>query len=75
MDHRPFVTDDEFEEIKLRCEHATPGPWKSYAEGREIMRGSHFDLTQGEDIYLTGAIVSDWDFITHTRQDIPKRRG
>jgi hypothetical protein len=70
MDHRPFVTDDEFEEIKLRCEHATPGPWKSYIEGREITGGSHFILTQGED--LTGAIVSDRDFIIHARQDIPK---
>ena len=68
MDHRPFVTDNEFEEIKQRCEHATSGPWKSYIEGSEIMSGSDFILTQGEDIYLTGAIVSNRDFMTQARQ-------
>jgi hypothetical protein len=48
------------------------GPWKSYLEGREKMSGSDFIMTGGEDIYLTGATVSDQDFIAHARQDIPR---
>ena len=72
MDQAPFVRDDEIEEIKRRCGQATPGPWKSYVEGREEMSGSDFIMTGGEDIYLTGATAADQDFIAHARQDIPK---
>jgi hypothetical protein len=36
------------------------------------MSGSDFTMTGGEDIYLTGATVSDQDFIAHARQDIPR---
>ena len=68
----PFVSDDEIEEIKRRCEGASPGPWTSYVEGREQMSGSSFIMTAGEDIYLTGATTADQDFIAHARQDIPK---
>ncbi len=67
-----FLTGDDLEEIKKRCDEATPGPWKSYVEGREEMSGSDFIMTGGEDIYLTGATVADQDFIAHARQDIPK---
>jgi hypothetical protein len=72
MDQQPFVTDDELEKIRKRCEHATRGPWKSYVESREKMSGSDFIMTQGDDIYLTGATVADQDFIAQARQDIPK---
>jgi hypothetical protein len=67
----PFLSDEDLEEIKKRCVAATPGPWKSYVEGREEMSGSDFIMTEGEDIYLSGATVADQDFITHARQDIP----
>jgi len=69
---QPFVSDDEIEAIKRRCAEATPGPWTSYVESREHMSGSDFIMTQGEDIYLTGATTADQDFIAHARQDIPK---
>lgn len=72
MNLTPFVSDAEMVEIRKRCEQATPGPWKSYVEGREEMSGSDFIMTEGEDIYLTGATVADQDFIAHARQDIPK---
>jgi hypothetical protein len=34
------LTDDELDQIQLRAEMATKGPWKSYIEGREEMSGS-----------------------------------
>jgi hypothetical protein len=71
----PFLSDDHLEEIKERCVKATPGPWKSYVEGREEMSGSDFIMTAGEDIYLTGATVANQDFIAHAREDIPKLVG
>ncbi len=62
----------DLEEIEMRCNRATSGPWKSYVEGREEMSGSSFIMTGAEDIYLTGATVADQDFIAHARQDIPQ---
>ena len=71
MDREP-LSQDQFEEIKLRCGRTTPGPWKSYVEGRDMTSGSSFIMTGGEDIYLTGATTADQDFIACARQDIPK---
>jgi hypothetical protein len=72
MSEELSLTEEEIEKIKIRCEQATPGPWKSYVEGREQMSGSHFIMTQQEDIYLTGATTADQDFIAHARQDVPR---
>jgi hypothetical protein len=66
------LSEDEIVEMRLRCEQATPGPWKSYVEGREEMSGSDFIMTGAEDIYLTGATTADHDFIAHARQDMPR---
>lgn len=71
------MTDGELEEIRLRCEAATPGPWKSFAEGRDHTSGSNFIMVgegrnRGDDIELTGATTADQDFIAHARQDIPR---
>ncbi|ARU26091.1 hypothetical protein [Cellvibrio sp. PSBB006] len=71
------LTEREIEEIKRRCDAATPGPWKSYIEGRDHTSGSDFIMTsivddRGESIELTGATVADYDFIAHARQDIPR---
>jgi hypothetical protein len=66
------ISDDDLKSIKARCKLATPGPWKSYVEGREKMSGSDFIMTAGEDIYLKGATTADQDFIAHARQDIPR---
>ncbi|MSP03082.1 MAG: hypothetical protein EXR07_18845 [Acetobacteraceae bacterium] len=67
-----FLGDDELAAMKKRADAATPGPWKSYVEGREEMSGSDFIMTEADDIYLTGATVADQDFIAHARQDIPR---
>ena len=49
---------NEINDIKERCEKATPGPWKSYIEGRDHTSGSSFIRTAGEDIELTGATTN-----------------
>lgn len=67
-----FLSDEEIAAIRERYERTTPGPWKSYVEGREQVSGSDFIMTGGNDIYLTGATTADQDFIAHARQDIPK---
>jgi hypothetical protein len=66
----PVILD--MDAIRQRCDQATPGPWKSYVEGREHDSGSSFFMTSGEDIELTRASVADQDFIAHPRQDIPQ---
>jgi hypothetical protein len=71
------MTEEELKAIKARCEAATPGPWKSYIEGRDSTGGSDFIMTGegttlGDDIELTGATQADQDFIAHARQDVPK---
>jgi hypothetical protein len=59
------------EEIERRCGMATPGPWKSFVEGRDHISGSDFIRTGADDIYLTGATIADQDFIANVRQDLP----
>lgn len=65
------ISAELLDEIERRCAAATPGPWKSYVEGRDHTAGDSFIMTGGEDIYLTGATLADQDFIAHARQDIP----
>jgi hypothetical protein len=62
-------------EVKKRCESATPGPWISHIEGRDHTSGDSV-IVRGinhseEDLYLTGGTEADQDFIAHARQDIP----
>lgn len=71
------MNENELEAIQQRCESATPGPWKSFVEGRDHTSGSNFIMTgegssRGNDIELSGATIADQDFIAHARQDIPK---
>lgn len=66
----------EFTKLELiaileRCNATTPGPWKSFVEGRDHDSGSDFIQTAGEDIELSGATVNDQDFIASAKQDIP----
>ncbi len=65
------MTEDELRMIEERCRRATGGPWKSYIERRDQISGSSFIMTDGEDIYLSGATEADQDFIAGARQDIP----
>lgn len=62
-------------EIEERCGRATPGPWKSYVEGRDHTSGDSCITTSGEDIYLDGASMEDQDFIASARQDVPALIG
>src|SRR5262249_30843555 len=70
------MTDDELKAIRARCDAATPGPWKSYIEGRDHESGSDFIMTgegaaRGTDIELFRATHAAQDFIPPARQDIP----
>jgi hypothetical protein len=65
------------QQTRLRCEAATPGPWRSFVEGRDHTSGSNFIMTgegshRGNDIELSDATIADQDFIAHARQDIPR---
>ncbi|HEX3747059.1 MAG TPA: hypothetical protein VHW09_24150 [Bryobacteraceae bacterium] len=66
-----MITDEELNLIDARCLATTPGPWKSWVEGRDHESGDHFIGTAGEDIYLTGVTLADQDFIAAARQDVP----
>ncbi|WP_090742742.1 hypothetical protein [Candidatus Nitrospira nitrosa] len=71
-----IISDEKLEEIRLRCEAATPGPWTSHIEGRDHSSGTSFIMTgcggdRGNDIELSGSTDADQDFIAHARQDIP----
>jgi hypothetical protein len=70
------LTSAELEEIRKRCDAATPGPRQSFVEGRDHASGDSFIMTgvgdaRGE-IELFGATVADQDFVAHARQDIPR---
>lgn len=62
-------------EVKFRCESATPGPWISLIEGRDHTSGDSVILRgqvgSSKDLYLIGATIADQDFIASARQDIP----
>ena len=66
------LTDEDLAAMRTRVSSATPGPWISYIEGRNMMSGSSFIQTRGEDIYLSGATEADQDFIASAREDIPR---
>ena len=72
-----FLSETELREIERLVEDASPGPWKSFVEGRDHTSGSSFIMTgeeghRGEDIELTGATVADQDFIAAARQAVPR---
>jgi hypothetical protein len=72
-----IISDQEIIEILARCNATTPGPWKSYIEGRDHECGSDFIMTgsrkqRGKDIELSGATRADQDFIASAKQDIPR---
>jgi hypothetical protein len=71
------MTTAELEAIRARCDAATPGPWKSFVEGRDHTSGNSFIMTgktgsRSNDIELSGATVEDQDFVAQARQDIPR---
>ena len=70
------ITDENLNEIRKRWEASTPGPWIASVEGRDhplggdtvILRGENRDA---EDLYLIGGTIADYEFVAHTKQDIP----
>jgi len=71
------LAPEELDEIRARCDRATPGPWRSYVEGRDHTGGSTFIMvgegaTRRDDLEINGASPDDNDFIAHARQDIPR---
>lgn len=71
------MTKNELEIILKRAEAASPGPWTSYIEGRDMTSGSSFIMTgteenRGEDIEPLGVTEADMDFIAAARQDVPR---
>ena len=66
------ITDEYLDEIEMRANLATPGPWVEYLEARDKISGSDVISTQGEDIYMPGASMADYEFVAHARQDVPK---
>ena len=65
----------EIYDIIERVDKTTPGPWKSFIEGRDHTSGSSFIRTSGDDIELSGATTNDQDFIAAARQDVPALIG
>ena len=66
------LTPEELRSILARANAATPGPWRSFVEGRDHTSGSRFVRTNGDDIEMLGASVADQDFIANARQDVPR---
>ncbi len=75
------LTDRDLDEIRARCEAATPGPWKYMVEGRDNTSGDSFIMrgTKGDrhsDLYLNAngkpGTDADCDFVAGARQDIPR---
>ena len=65
------LTDAELAAIEERCAAATPGPWKSFVEGRDHDSGDSFIQPPcDDDIYLTGTTIADQDFIAHAWVDV-----
>lgn len=74
------LSDEELDSIVSRLNATTPGPWRSFFEGRDHTSGDSFIRTGTQDIYIHaedyvgggGHFCADQDFIAHARQDIPR---
>lgn len=66
------LTNEEIRKLRDLLSRATPGPWRSYIEGRDHQSGSSFIRTGGDDIELVGASEADQDFIALVRQQAPR---
>jgi hypothetical protein len=76
------LTDEELAAMQVRADAATPGPWRSWIEGRDHWGGDTFIQMSGvaeraSDLYLLfdrahAAYEADHDFIAHARTDVPR---
>jgi hypothetical protein len=74
--HSP-LSDDDLAAVGARATAASPGPWRSFIEGRDHTSGSDFirtgrEASRGNDIELSGATKADQEFIARARQDVPR---
>lgn len=60
-----MITNVELTQIKERAEKATPGPWKSHADGTVF-------LEHTQDIADVWTNNEDAEFIAHAREDVPR---
>jgi hypothetical protein len=65
------MTENELELIEYRWSNTQHGSWQSFIEDRDHGSGDSFIRTGADDIYLTGSITEDEDFIASAKQDIP----
>ena len=65
------ISEDELSRIEALSNAATPGPWRSFIEGRDHESGSDFIRTPSGDIELSGASRFDQDFIAAARSSVP----
>ena len=71
------INGNELEDIIEIWSKTTPGPWKSFVEGRDHLGGSSFiktgvGKTRGRDIELFGASEADQDFIAIAHCCVPR---
>jgi hypothetical protein len=66
------MTKEELIHLEELSARATPGPWRSFVEGRDHESGSDFIRTDRSDIELSGASTADQDFIAAAGEAVPR---
>lgn len=67
----PQFSIEKLQTLRALYLAASPGPWKSYVEGRDHMSGGSFIQTAGDDVYLMGGGSADQDFIAAAYNALP----
>lgn len=80
------LSDAELADIETRVQAASPGPWRSWIEGRDHFGGDSVVSTANGEFYFyvrtyledrpteehRQQSAADQDFIAHARDDIPR---
>jgi len=85
VDPEDAMSNGDLDAAERRADAATPGPWKSYVEGRDHDSGDSFIRTGDPDLYISYGEwpedqrrvneqrrANDMDFIAAARQDVPR---
>lgn len=69
------LTDAELDRLEGLALQASPAPWQAFLEGKSHQSGSSFIMTgsganRGDDIELTGATLTDYEFIAAARNSV-----
>jgi hypothetical protein len=69
------MTDERKQAIRVRCEAATPGPWRSgpiyYDESEWQITYADVIIDADETKRIASVYPQNADFIAHARQDVP----